>query len=224
VISCALLLPTQLAPASSYPTCNPDHLLASNRLPVILEKLESEIKADPHNTVVCLQEVSYEWAGAFHTFFANKGFHLVTGNYGKTFNGYMGVCTAWPTADYEVLDVDICRLADTREEGWPKFEKKSFVDGVVARFSGLLDGAMKQVGWKEDKETPPDHWTLSQRRFNVLVTTTLRDKKSGQAFSIGNYHMPCAYYCPMAMTLHADLCARRVQAVAANFEAPSVLA
>jgi hypothetical protein len=187
-----------------------------------LEKLESEIKANPHNTVVCLQEVSYEWAGAFHTFFANKGFHLVTGNYGKQFNGYMGVCTAWPTADYEVLDVDICRLADTREEGWPKWEKKSFVDGVVARVSGLWEGAMAQVGFKKnrqsDQETPPDHWTLSQRRFNVLVTTTLRDKKSGVAFSIGNYHMPCAYYCPMAMTLHADLCARRVQSVAAKFD------
>lgn len=182
-------------------------------------------------TCVCLlfdkisKEVSYEWAGALHTFFATKGWHLVTGLYGKKFNGYMGVGMAWPTSGFDVIGVDICRLADTREEGWPKSEEKGFLDNVVKGFSSFIEGAMKQLGWKDSKdEDPPDHWSLSERRFNVLLTATLREKKSGKSFAIGNYHMPCAYYCPMAMTLHADLCARRVQTIAEKNNVPYVLA
>ena len=214
----------QLATTSQYPALNPDHLLKDNRLPVVLEKIESEINQHPENTIVCLQEVSYEWAGAFHTFFANKGFHLVTGLYGKKFNGYMGVCLAWPTSTFEALDVDICRLADTREGGWPRREQTNFVSDLVKGVSSFLDNTMKQFGLKDNKEEPPDHWSLSEWRFNTLLTATLREKASGQAFAVGNYHMPCAYYCPMAMTLHADLCARRVQSIAEKRQIPCVLA
>ena len=214
----------QLASATQFPTLNPDHLLAENRLPVVLKKLETEMNQHPANTIVCLQEVSYDWAGRLHTFFANKGFHLVTGLYGKKFNGYMGVCLAWPIAAFETVDVDICRLADTREEEWPKRDETNFVSDIINGISSFLDGTLKQMGWKGDKEEPPDHWKLSEGRFNVLVTATLRDKDTGKAFSIGNYHMPCAYYCPMAMTIHADLCARRVQSIAEKFQAPCILA
>lgn len=198
--------------------------MADNRLPVVLQKLETEMNQHPTNTIVCLQEVSYDWAGSLHTFFAQKGFHLVTGLYGKKFNGYMGVCLAWPTADFETVDVDICRLADTRQEGWPKRDEKNFVKDVVNGVFSLVDGTLKQLGLKGDMEEPPDHWKLSEGRFNVLLTATLRDKTSGKAFTIGNYHMPCAYYCPMAMTIHSDLGARRVQSIAEKFEAPSILA
>ena len=197
-------------------------MLAENRLPVVLEKLESELAA-PVPTVVCLQEVSYEWAGALHTFFANQGYHMTTGLYGRKFNGYMGVCLAWPTSTYETLDVDICRLADTR--AWPKSEPTNLLTDLINNISSFLEGTLKQVGLDtNNKDEPPDHWSLSERRFNVLVTATLRDKASGQAFSISTYHMPCAFYCPMAMTLHADLCAQRVQSNATKFGVPCVLA
>lgn len=218
------LLSLQLATVSQYPTLNPDHLQPENRLPVVLEKLESEINQHPTNTVVCLQEVSYDWAGAFHTFFSKKGFHLVTGQYGKKFNGYMGVALAWPASTFETVDVDICRLADTREEGWPEREETSFVASIVHGVSSIIDGTMKKLGFQDDKKVPPDHWSLSERRYNVLLTATLREKASGSTFAIGNYHMPCAYYCPMAMTLHSDLCARRVQLIAEKHQVPYLLA
>ena len=52
----------QLAQASHYPTLNPDHLKAENRLPVILDKLAHEMQANNNNnnnnnTIICLQEV-----------------------------------------------------------------------------------------------------------------------------------------------------------------------
>jgi hypothetical protein len=194
----------------------------------------------PHNnnknTIICLQEVSYDWAGALHTFFANRGYHLVTGLYGKPFNGYMGVALAWPTDTYEAVDVDICRLADTREDGWPRPNEgdeneglttvlTKWTAGLVQRASSVWDRTIRKWGLagspKNEDETPPDHWSLSERRFNVLLTATLREKgtssndnTASSSFCISNYHMPCAYYCPMAMTLHADLCARRLQSIA----------
>jgi 2',5'-phosphodiesterase len=120
------VLSSHLASPSHYTTAKPEHLLASNRIEKILAKLDREI--DPPATtneaaasapaaaavVFCLQEVSYEFAGPIHTFFANRGFHVVSGLYGKPFNGYMGVITAWPnTAQLEVVSVHIDRLSDT---------------------------------------------------------------------------------------------------------------
>ena len=148
----------------------------------------------------------------------------MTGLYGRKFNGYMGVALAWPTSTFDTVDVDICRLADTREEGWPRKAETSFVTDIVNGVSSLFAGTMKKLGLKDDKEVPPDHWSLSERRFNVLLTATLREKASGTTFAIGNYHMPCAYFCPMAMTLHSDLCARRVQSIAEKHKVPYILA
>jgi mRNA deadenylase 3'-5' endonuclease subunit Ccr4 len=87
------LLSSHLSSPSYYTTINPDYLDASNRLKVILNKLDTEIKKGGHDdrpTIIALQEVSYDWAGALHTFFANRGYHLTTGLYGQRFNGYMG--------------------------------------------------------------------------------------------------------------------------------------
>ena len=187
-----------------------------------------------NNTIICLQEVSYATAGALHTFFANRQYHMVTGLYGNKFNGYMGVCLAWPTERFATVDVDICRLADVREDGWPvppnhhdnNDDTTGWMTGALQRVTAWWDTTWARV-WSSHQEPPttwddpPEHWALSERRFNVLVTATLRDKQTGQTFCIGNYHMPCAYYCPKAMTLHADLAARRVQWWAAQQD-PSV--
>jgi hypothetical protein len=132
------VLSSHLADPQHFSTLNPDHLYAKNRLPAVLQKIDEEIH---QNSIICLQEVSYDWAGSFHAHFANRGYHLVTGLYGKKFNGYMGVgigelsfqqkrrflvwyrsalfliChvvrikinQAFPTAGWNILDVDISR-------------------------------------------------------------------------------------------------------------------
>lgn len=67
-----------------------------------------------------------------------------------------------------------------------------------------------------NKRIPQDPWTASQYRFNQLVTVRLRDKATQKSFAVGNYHMPCAYYEPRIMTIHADLAARHVQRLASK--------
>jgi len=148
------------------------------------------------NVIVCLQEVSYDWAGAFSTFFANKGYHLVTCNYGKKSSGYMGVCLAWPTVQFEAVHVDISRLSDTRNE-WPIEPELNPIARVWTGVQSIMQPPLRKLGLIQETI---DHWSMSERRFNALITATLKERESGRVFAIGNYHMPCAFYAPMVMS------------------------
>jgi mRNA deadenylase 3'-5' endonuclease subunit Ccr4 len=205
------VLSSHLAQPSHFATYPPAHLDASSRLTAVFNKLEHEMKQEA-NTVLCLQEVSYDWAGSLHTFFASRGYHCVAGQYGKKFNGYMGVVLAWPVETLEAVHVDISRLADQREGGWPARNEPSALERLWNSVNALVDSSRKFAGLPVEEVI--DHWNMSERRFNVLVTAVLREKESGRQFCIGNYHMPCAYYAPMVMTIHADLAARHVQKLA----------
>jgi len=224
------VLSSQLAQASHYPTLNPDHLEADRRLPVVLDKLQRELTTTAHNNnnhhhqtnnvIVCLQEVALDWEGPLHVWFARRGYHVVAARYGKPFNGYMGVLLAWPTATLELVDLDIVRLADQRQD-WPKTATTSTSSSPHVWLQqwgrGLWSWIQTVVssGNDDDKEeTPPDHWNLSQHRHNQLIAARLRDTRTRQEFVVGTYHMPCAYYCPMAMTIHADMAARFVEQMA----------
>jgi mRNA deadenylase 3'-5' endonuclease subunit Ccr4 len=100
------VLSSHLASPSHFTTLNPNHLSANNRLPVILQKLDQEMQ---QKAILCLQEVSYSWAGALHTRCCNSGYHFVTGLYGNRKSGYMGVGIAFPQDKYKLMDVDIAR-------------------------------------------------------------------------------------------------------------------
>lgn len=207
------VLSSHLASPSHFSTLDPVYLEASSRLPLIFEKLQDELTASK-NCIVCLQEVSHDWAGEFHTWFANRGYHFITGLYGKRFNGYMGVGVAYPTQMYETLDVDISRLADKRTSGWPVEPDATTTTKVWNGVSSLWKVPLRTVGLQSSP--PPDHWSISENRFNILVTVTLKDRASGKAFCIGNYHMPCCFYAPMVMSIHSEMAARHVQDIASS--------
>ena len=193
------LLSPNLATTASYPTLNPDHLDPAKRLGVILDKLDQELSQ--HRTIVCLQEVSYDWAGSLHTYFAGRGYHMVTGLYGRPFNGYMGVAMAWPTGAFETLDVDISRLSDTRAGGWPEDFPRE--EGERETSPSKNKPCFSLFSWllpfrrKETEERPPiDPWDYSKRRFNVMLTATLREKTSGKSFALATITCPVPFMCP----------------------------
>lgn len=130
----------------------------------------------------------------------------------------MGVALAWPTDSFETLAVDISRLSDKRSGGWPAPSQKTWLDQVWERF----DSSLYLLGLRDKAEE--NHWDISQRRANVIVTATLKDKQSGTAFSIGNYHMPCCYYAPMVMTIHSEMAVQHVQEIASKHDTPYILA
>jgi 2',5'-phosphodiesterase len=217
VVSYNVLSP-HLASPSHFSTLNPEHLEATTRLAKILTKLEQEIGSSENRaTVFCLQEISYDWAGPLHSFFAQHNYHVVTGLYGKKFNGYMGVLTAYPTDKLETVQVDICRLSDTYEQ-WPEKPIEGTLQRIIRK---IALPPLKFLGLH--KEEPESHWSIAQRRYNVLLTAVLKDKSSSQQFCVGNYHMPCCYYAPMVMTMHSDLCLCHVQKIAGD-DNPYILA
>lgn len=152
----------------------------------------------------------------------------------------MGVGLAYPLKDFETVNVDICRLSDEREGGWPReqiTEEENSGEGfrfmiqkftktiatqaiqtinkhVIKRLSGYNNASEKKV---------LDPWDMSERRFNVLLTCVLRfrsmgtgGESSGSTFSISNYHMPCAFFCPPVMNIHSEMVSKRVQYLAAE--------
>ena len=107
------LLSSKLARPSHFTHADPDHLEPEYRLPRILTKLDEAMNRDfsedenltaPPPTVFALQEVCYPFASALHAFFAKKGYHFVTGLYGKPFNGYVLSC--YPVSYY--LNIPFC--------------------------------------------------------------------------------------------------------------------
>ena len=244
------ILSSKLAQPSHYTHAEPKYLEPEYRLPIILSKLDDEMKrgfggtddetktqsADPPPSIFALQEVCYPFSSALHAFFAQRGYHFVYGPYGKKFNGYMGVGIAYPMKDFTTVNVDICRLSDERADGWPREKRNEggndgeqevsigrTIQKLRARIGSLafqtIQSAMnssiaKRLGYDNGKP-PIDPWEMSENRYNVLVTVTLRPIAGGSTFSVSNYHMPCAYFAPAVMNIHTEMVAKRVQDLAA---------
>lgn len=62
---------------------------------------------------------------------------------------------------------------------------------------------------------------MSENRFNVVVTACLRlrgldENDEGGTFCISNYHMPCAFYAPPVMNIHAEMVVRHCEKLAGS--------
>uniref|UniRef100_A0A7R9W647 Endonuclease/exonuclease/phosphatase domain-containing protein n=1 Tax=Pseudictyota dubia TaxID=2749911 RepID=A0A7R9W647_9STRA len=150
---------------------------------------------------------------------------MLTGQYGKKFNNYMGVALAYPTDSFETVFVDVARLSDHRVGGWPRPPSNSGVGGygeaVKKLFSVLFQPLMRLPAPEYQTKGGHDHWEISEHRFNILLTACLRSKHFEDdadmevgTFVISTYHMPCAFYAPMVMNIHAEMAARRCQDLA----------
>lgn len=146
----------------------------------------------------------------------------------------MGVGIAYPLSDFDTINVDICRLSDERPGGWPreKVDEDESASGgkvvgkAIQKFNDTLKAlaartiqtivnsyVVKRLGYTGEKDIDP--WQMSENRFNVLLTVVLRGRAEGSsAFSISNYHMPCAFFAPPVMNIHSEMVARRVQDLA----------
>ncbi len=196
------ILSSHLAEPEHFVKCDRADLDPETRLNRILAKLLPEID---QNSIICLQEVSTLWAGEFHRFFANRNYYLVTGLYGNQKNGYMGVAIAFPLEKYKLLETKIERLSDSRD--WPKLSP------LVMAARNLLQGFVRL--WDKKKAKSLEHpITHAQRRTNQLIFLRLEDKAEGNKFGVATYHMPCVFYAPKVMTIHASMLVQRIQELA----------
>lgn len=54
-------------------------------------------------------------------------------------------------------------------------------------------------------------WQAAKDRKNVLIFTRFTDLRSKAQFAVATYHMPCMFYLPPAMVIHAALAVQRTQ-------------
>jgi len=216
------LLSPPLATPSHYPKCAPEDVDHQNRFPRIRARLEQEVAA---GSVIGLQEVDLGWAGQLHAFFAERGYVAVFAQYGKPFSGYMGVMLAWPTAQFEVQDVEISRVSDTApKQMWPKAQKGS---QPLNAYGYLTKQGLKDVlgCWPppEAAQEPGGsfEWSTAKDRFNEAIFVRLRprDPSSGTAFVVSTYHMPCLFGAPekvRVVNIHSYLLMSRLRAFAGD--------
>jgi hypothetical protein len=146
----------------------------------------------------------------------------------------MGILTAVPTSTLKIHNVDIVRLSDTYPwpdeqqvpELYPPPQQPSSLSSlwetwITKPLTSWLGGWISNQP-QEEEENP---WNLAKRRFNVCITTTLQfrdsttntdDNPAHSLFCVANYHMPCCFYAPIVMTLHADAYLAHVQRIATS--------
>lgn len=190
------LLSSSLCEPTYFVKNRPEDLNPLNRLDKIEKLLDAELSP---STVVCLQEVSRDWAGKLHVFFAARDYQFATSLYGHRFNGYMGVGLAWPTS-LKLKRLQAQRLSDLVRE-------KPREPSVWSRIQAL---------WKQPEY---DVWFEALKRSNTLLCADFGN------FCVACYHMPCVFGSvekERLMTIHATLAANTLHQFANG--APYVLA
>ena len=108
------VLSSSLASPGYFRACDPNNLDAGVRLAKIKSKLLTETRA---KSIICLQELSQKWQGPLEVFFEQNNYQLITGLYGRSFNGYMGIALAYPLDVFSAESVEVQTLADVGT--WP---------------------------------------------------------------------------------------------------------
>jgi mRNA deadenylase 3'-5' endonuclease subunit Ccr4 len=166
------VLSSHLASPTYFLNCKPQFLDSNYRYRKLLTKLEKEID---DKSIICLQEISQSWSALLYPFFVEKGYTFITALYGKKFNGYMGVGIAIPTNKYDLLDVDISRIADTK-----RLPKKPKLIGLF-----LILDRLKNFIWKLLKKNTFDLWETVLSRHNQMISVRLKLKDTGKNIVVG---------------------------------------
>lgn len=140
------VLSSHLSAPSHFTTLDPAHLSPPARWSKIMTKIGAEVD---NKSILCLQELSRPWSGPLQTYLSNVDYELITGLYGRPFNGYMGIALAFPKSEYTLEEVWNENLADTVK--WPRDPKEQ--EGVLSRVTNKLAGF---VGLQKKWERKPE--------------------------------------------------------------------
>lgn len=196
------VLSSHLAAPSWFQACNPEYLAPKYRFESLKKKLDEECES---NAVICLQEVSHTWAGPLHSLFAKTGYHVINALYGNRMNNYMGVTLAVPLDKYDILDVNIQKVSDTKI--MPRKPKLTYFQEVLQQVQSFF---VKLAILFKLYRPPFDVWDNVLYRHNQMVCARLQDKESGKSFVVGTYHMPCMFDKPAVMVTHTSLSAKHI--------------
>lgn len=160
------VLSSCLCEPSYYCNSDPEALEPTKRLERVIGKLETECEK---GAVVCLQEVSRQWSGDLHVFFAKRGYSMINVGYGGKNNGYMGVSLAYKLANYELMETGIEKVSDFK--AWPKAPPPGRFKALRMYFAEVIRKLRRQ-------RKPENEWADAERRHNCLVWARLKDRCS----------------------------------------------
>ena len=201
------ILNPSFAKAEEFPLCFAGHLDHDYRWGEVKNKLKASISS---NAILCLQEVPQDWEDDLKQFFGNHQFDMVSAIYGQN---RMGVAIAYPTNLYQIGNIDISVVSDTKrwafQRPWDTFNHHN-----AYLFNPQLSGTGNNV----------DPWVVSRKRDNKMVSIQLmRKEKDGSGpFYVSTYHMPCVFRVPSVMVIHSALCAQHIQRISSGI--PYILA
>lgn len=201
------VLSNHLIHAGFRKRCPAADLESDVRLARVKGKLEDAVS---RRAMIGLQEVSSDWAGEFHVFFARQGYHVVFAPYGEKFNGRMGVLFAYPAERFVAKAIHLHHVGDSLPETpslAPKTPRHLSPHGILSEFGmaeilgihkDALDLKSRYAPHGETVEVlnPRQNreWGLAGRRQNVAVLARLQPTNGdSRAFCVGVYHMPCLY-------------------------------
>lgn len=217
-VSCYNLLSSSLADPDRFSRCPKRFLSLEHRLQEVKKKLRREMDK---KAVLCLQEVSLEWSGKLHPFFAESGYNFITSSYGNSFDGYMGVGIAYCQDEYRLLNADIKRIVDTK--ALPPSTKNNNINNPNDKDSPQTSSSKSSPSWNpfswmkmprllstakdkaKSREKTSKIWTEALKKKNQMAILTLAHRRSGDRFMVATYHMPCVFYLPEVMSIHAAL-------------------
>eukprot|EP00599_Poterioochromonas_sp_BG-1_P015039 CAMPEP_0173161836 /NCGR_PEP_ID=MMETSP1105-20130129/18862_1 /TAXON_ID=2985 /ORGANISM="Ochromonas sp., Strain BG-1" /LENGTH=358 /DNA_ID=CAMNT_0014081377 /DNA_START=45 /DNA_END=1121 /DNA_ORIENTATION=+ len=199
------VLSSHLAAPSWFTSCKPENLDQATRLTKVQNKLKPEIE---QQSIICLQEISTTWVGPLHRFFSAHGYHFITALYGNKRNGYMGVAMAVPTSKYDIKDVDITCIADTKRMPRVAYKPPTLFTNMWKAISSWVVGLM--IYWKFYKP-PLDIWDNTLYRKNQMICARLEHKEQEEEFVVGTYHMPCMFELTPVMMAHCALSSQHIQ-------------
>lgn len=117
----------------------------------------------------------------------------------------MGSAIAVPMDRFVLEAAHIERIADTRR--WPRDRPVRPLRAFLARIAALPRRLLGRPATKEMQ----DPWKDAQYRHNQGILSELKCVVSGKQFAVATYHMPCAFYNPTVMVIHAALLLRWAQ-------------
>ena len=238
VLSSCLSSPSHFVGVENPEWCDPKY-----RLELIKEKLESEFTK---NSVICLQEVSLEWAGKLQVFFEANNYAFVVSNYGNVWNGYMGVGIAYPRECYVLQEVDVTCISDTKTWSASAPAPATAVSTTSTTSTTMTTMTMTtrklftslyamliarfnvwSFSFKKKESQPENPWEIAKSRFNRMVSLRLRPIRYGISqhdFWVSTYHMPCVFKIPAVMTIHTALAIQHVYKLSGNGKFPRIFA
>jgi len=218
------VLSSHLSQSWYYWHNNPEDLDPPKRLKRVLKKLQPMVQ---RGAIICLQECSMNWTSSLHAFFQRRGYYFIHSLYGKQFNGYMGVGIAFPSKRYDLQSVSIQRVSEGKR--WNDVERpapsangsdRSGMSTALLDVAGYFAspllfqgrralGTAQAEGDDEQEQPAVDPWDYSRTRQNTMVALKLRPRRGeDKPFVVATYHMPCAYWAPKVMVIHAALAAQ----------------